>query len=267
MGTYFFLASLLPDLQIGHIPSLGYAEFKDLLKESLTSDDWKKVTQLLRLIDIENMQALWTGEPLDKHGNCNKEELEQAIQDQIWPNGQQMQSEVVNFLNKYATNKERLEHFPLLMSRFLKHSTEKSSGFLRKYFEFEKELRLVLIGFRAKLLHRDVSVELQYEDAGDPLVAQILAQKDAKIYEPPFDYAELKPSFEAYRAFPLELHKFLNEYKFQKIDLFNSDKLFSIDRILGYLEQLIIVERWLELDASQGRKMMNAIADANANRG
>lgn len=258
MGNYYFLASLLPDLQIGHIPYIGYYEFKEMLRENLSKEDLRKVELLLRIIDIENMQSIWAGEPIDPRGNYDEEHLKKAIEEQAWPTGEEFEAVLTHYLSEYHTDQERLAHFPDLMTRFLNEHIDEE-GFLGRYFNFEREFRLVIMGFRAKLLHRDVSAELQYENTQDPIVAQILAQKDASTYDPPFGYEDLKPIFEAYRAFPLELHKFLNEYKFQRIEEMNENKLFSIDRILSYLEQLILVERWLELDAQQGLKVVDAI--------
>ncbi len=259
MAEYYFLASYLPRLEIGHVPTLGFQELKELLRVNLNQEDLKKVITLLHWIDFENFRALWAKEPIDSRGNYTKEELEQALHDEEWPGFEEFPYYVQDFLHKYTTNEERLAYFPLLMSQFLTTESEKETGFLKEFFMFEREWRLVMVGFRAKKLNKNIDAELQYEDAADPIVAQILAQKDAKNYEPPFEYNELRPVFEAYGDSPLELHQALYEYQFQRIFDFQDMIHFSIDRILGYMTRLLLVEKWLEIDVQKGIEIIDTI--------
>lgn len=268
MAEYYFLASLLPRLEIGHVPALGFFELKELMKMNLNEADGKQVKKLLTLIDLKNLRSLWTGEPFDPRGNYSKEEFEELLLEEPWPDNPDFpaylkdyysQSLLRDFLAQYPTKEERLLHFPRLISRFLKTGEELESGFLRDYFEFERRWRLVMVGFRAKKAGRNIDVEFQHEDPTDPIVAQILGQKDAKVYEPPFEFKELKPIFDAYSHSPLELQKALYEYRFQVIvDLMDAQH-FSIDRILGYIAQLIIVEDWLALDVQKGIEIIDKI--------
>jgi hypothetical protein len=260
MTEYYFIASLLPLLEIGHVPSLGFSEFKNLLNVNLTRSDLKRVHRFLTWIDFENFRAYWAHEPLDSHGNLiTVEQIEQALKDYEWGPDDPFDPYLIDYLDKYRTNEERLSHFPLLMSLFFAHEMHQETGFLRDFFAFQRDMRLVLVGFRAKKLGRDISTELQYEDPTDPIVAQILAQKDAKTYEPPFEYKELKPIFEEFADSPYELYKALVEYQFNYIiELWGGD-LFSINRILNYTARLILVERWLKLDVQKGISIVDSI--------
>ncbi len=259
MSNYYFLVSLLPQLEIGNMPKLGFSELKELLRVNLSSEDLQKVKQLLALIDYENFRSIWSGEPIDRRGNFNKEELEQALADQTWPNGEEFPDYLKDFLSSYQSPQERVQHFGRLMSAFIEDNIVHREGFLREFFSFEREKRLVLVGFRAKKMKKNIDAELQFEDPNEPLVAQILAQKDAKVYEPPFEFKDLKPVFDLYGDNPTQLHKSLLEYSFQKyIDLKDS-KHFSIDNILSYIARLLIVEKWLELDVQRGIEIIDTI--------
>lgn len=114
----------------------------------------------------------------------------------------------------------------------------------------------MLMAFRAKKLGRDVAYELQFEDPYNDFVAQILAQKDSKAYEPPEKYSDLKALFEEHYDAPLQLHQALFEYQFQLLDNWVGFDQFSIDRILAYTVQLILVEKWLELDKKKGMEIV-----------
>ncbi len=259
MTEYYFLASLLPPLEIGHVPGLGFKELKVLLDANLTGGDQEIVQQFLRVLDLQNFRAYWGGEPLDPRGNVRASEIEQTLLEFQWPNGEEFPDYLRDYLEKYHSPAERFMHFGWLMGDFFTHQIEQQFGFLRNYFAFQREMRLVLVGFRAKELGRDVSLELQYEDPKDPLVAQILAQKDSKVYEPPFEYKDLKPIFDEYGHSPLELHKALTEYEFNQIVELWGGELFALDRILNYMARLVLVERWLELDVQKGIQVIDTI--------
>lgn len=259
MKEYYFLASLLPPLEIGHVPALGFPELKELLKINLTEEDIRRTRKFLRLIDLESFRSYWAEEPLDPRGNLNRDELEQALLDVQWPVGEEFALYLRDYLEKYHSNADRLKNFPLLMSQFFSHEVEEESGFLKDFFAFQREMRLVMVGFRAKKRGKDVVAELQYEDQTDSIVAQILAQKDAKTYEPPFEYKELKPIFEEFGDTALELHKAIYEYQFNHIIELWGGEIFTIDRILNYMARLLLVERWLELDVQKGLEIIDTI--------
>ncbi len=259
MNEYYFLASLLPPLEIGHLPALGFQELQELIRSNLTKRDRIKVQRFLSQIDIENMRAYWAHEPLDPRGNLNREHLEQALQDFRWADGEPFPFFLTAYLEKFQSNQERKDHFPFLMSQYLNYMIETEEGFLHDYFIFQRELRLVMVGFRAKKWGRDISEELQYEDPSDPIVAQILAQKDSSEFEPPFEYKELKPIFNEYADAPWELNRALYEYEFRQIVELWGTEPFTVDRILNYLARLILVERWLELDVQKGIQVVDAI--------
>lgn len=259
MTQYYFLASLLSTLEIGHRPALPMGELKELLAINLTSEDLEKVKELFSLIDLHNFRALLAGEPLDPFGNYNQEALEFALLHGVYPDGEPLPSSIAEYFDQYPTKEQRLTHFSLLEQRFFAEKIATTNAFLHRYFAFEREWRLVMIGFRAKKMGRNLDAELQYEESSDPLVAQILAQKDARTYDPPFEYKELKPLFERDEERPLALHRALEEYRFREVqELYGGDS-FSIDRILGHLARLYLVEKWLQMDVSRGLEVIEAI--------
>lgn len=259
MDEYYFFVSLLPPLEIGHVPSLGFSELKALMDVNLKKSDRKIVRTFLSLIDFENMRALWSGEPFDQHGNYNREQMVHAIADETWPNGETFPWFLSEYLEKYRTPEDRLRHFPLLLSQFFTFQIENETGFLRDYFAFQRDIRLVMLGFRTKKLGKDLAEQLQYEDGTDEIVAFILAQRDSKSFEPPFEYKELRPIFDEYASDPLELYQAFYVYQFNHIIELWGGEPFGLGRILNYLARLILVERWLELDVQKGIHVVDTI--------
>lgn len=136
---------------------------------------------------------------------------------------------------------------------------ERASGFFKAFLILERELRLVMLAFRAKALHRDVTVALQEEDPEDPIIEQILAQKEAQSFEPPEKYEELKIIFEKYKESPLELQKALFEFRIKKIEEMLDLDFFSIDRVLAYLVELILIEKWRQMDKQKGLEIVDSM--------
>lgn len=251
---YYFLASLLPDLQIGMPPELDFCELKELMKTSLSKEDYDVVRTIRRYYDIQNIRSFWRDEPLNFRANYNDKELEEALLTKS-----ALPDYVFDFMDRYEDKESRLYHFASLIASYYREEIAKTEGFTKEYLTFERDLRLVLTALRAKKLGRDIMAELQFEDPDDDLVAQIIAQKDAKEYEPPERYAELKPLFEREGEHPFELHKAITEFQFYKVDELIALDFFTIDRIIAYLVQLIFVEKWLELDKKKGMQLVDTI--------
>lgn len=255
MTNYYFVGVYLPALSFDVAPEISFQEFDDLLRQNLTVSDYAKTKKIREMYDILNLRSFWLGQPLDPRGEMQKREIEEALITQAG-----FPVYLYDFLGRYEKVEDRLRHFPWLLARFFQTAVQESSGFVRAYLQFEREWRLVFAGFRAKKMGRDLRVELQYEDPEEDLIAQMLAQKDAKEYEPPEKYEHLKVLFEKHGNDPLALEKGLDQYRFDYIDqLVGLEDQFSIDHILAYMVQLIIVEKWFELDKNKGLNIVDTI--------
>ena len=167
---------------------------------------------------------------------------------------------IFDFLAKFHSLQERLENFPFLLAAFFKEAKENKDPFLRAYFSFERNFRLVTTGFRAKKLHRDLITELRFEDLQEEFIKEMIAQNEGKEFTLPEEYEEIKNSYEKFGEEPLLLQRALDEYRFNFIDqLVDPSDTFSIERILAYMIQLIIVEKWFELDKAKGMQIVDTI--------
>lgn len=258
--NYYFLATSLPPLQIGNPPDITFQDYEILLQDNLTPTDLEKVKVLRRYHDIQNIRTTREGDPRDLRGNFDTNQLEEAL---LLPDGfpgrESFPPYVYAYFEKYEKRADRLKHFGELVAAFYREEAKKATGFLKWFLNFQRNLRLVLVGFRAKKLGRDLATELQFEDPEDVIVGQMMAQKDSKTFEPPEGFEDLKMVFEDYYSQPLELQKALYEYQFRKIDEKLGFDTFSIDVILGYTAKLIMVENWQALDMEKGIEIVDAI--------
>lgn len=256
MTNYYFATAALPPLTIGEEPEMDYHAFLSLLEENLQESDMEGVRQMLQLIDVYNLRAYWLGEPLDRRGRLREKQFEELGHvDQGFP------SFLSEFLQANPSQEDRLRYYPQLLAQFFQHFEDCNEGFLKEYFAFERAWRLVSLGFRAKKEGRDLAKELQFEDPNDPLVVQLMAQKDAQSYEPPEGFEGLKSVFEEKADDPLALHKALCDFQLQRLEEMGEPYLFSVEKIYVYQAQLMLVERWMELreQEEQGLAMVESI--------
>lgn len=255
MFRYYFLASLLPStLTLGSPPEIPFWEFNQLCRQNLADIDLEKAQTIRRYIDIHNFRPLWQGKEIDPHGNYTAKELEASL---LLEEG--FPDYVFEFLRDYETTEERLDAFPMLLSQFYKEEIENSSHFLKSFLSFERDWRLVLMALRAKTFKRDLSWELQYEDSFDEYVSHIINQKDLEEYNPPEEYAPLKKIYDEFKFEPLKLHWEVSQWRLKKIPTLVEGGTFSVDNVLCYLAQLIIVENWLKLNHDQGMSIVENI--------
>ena len=252
MANYYYLASLLPSLDFPGSPDISFASIRESLRLNLSETDLKKIEALRLFIDITNIRPLLLEESIDGRGNLSEKDLDEALLIKDF-----LPQYVFDFLDKHDTLSAKLHHFSELVSLFFANELPKQKGFLHKYFTFEREWRLVLLALRAKSAQRDVIKELQFEDFSDALVADILAQKDALAYDPPLEYQDLKEQFLSCGPDPWQQHKMLCTYRFGKIAEMVDGGQFSMDAILAYITQLMIVEYWNELDEQRGRVILD----------
>lgn len=254
MANYYFVGTLLPELCIGERPDIGFREFVQLMHDNLNARDYAKINMLRNFYDIPNLRSYWKGEPFDSLGNLDASAMEEALVTRAG-----LPEYIFKFLDTYETKEERLRHYPELLANFFHTEIPRASGALKADLIMERDIRLILVAFRSKQLGRDLLKELQYEDPEDEIVAQILAQKDAADYEPPEKYADIKAILAQHVDDPIALHKALLEYRFNRIEEIIGNDLFSFDRIVAYMIELVMVERWLRLDKEKGQKIVDSM--------
>lgn len=249
---YYFVVPSLPPLSLHVKPELAFRQFMQRLEISLSKDDLAKTRVLRLFIDICNIRALFLEEEIDPRGNLNEKELDEALLVQAGLPGY-----VFEFLSQFEKVPDKVRNFSGLLTLFFNEEMPKHRGFLRNYLEFEREMRLVLVGMRAKRLKRDLVKELQFEDPTDPFVAHLLASNESPQYDPPARWRELKEQIAACAADPMLELEACQQFRFSQLEEMVESEIFSMDRILCYMAQLMIVESLFELDAQKGYQILD----------
>jgi hypothetical protein len=252
MAYYYFTAASLPPLVLGERPELSFEQLQERLQINLSKEDFAKVRTLRRLVDLENIRQLYLELSLDPRGNLSEKELDEAllIKDLL-------PQYVFDFLDQFEEKQEKLRFFFGLIATYYREEVAAlEEGFLKRYLSFERELRLVLLGLRSKKVKADLAFQLQFEELSDPIVASILAQKDAEGFDPPQEFADLKEQLQHAGQDPWQQFQVVARYRFNRIEELAGYLLFSIDWILGYVARLMIAEKWADLDEEKGKAIL-----------
>lgn len=248
---YYFLATSFPSLDLHQMPEISFQQLHESLLENLSKADFALYRDFLLYIDLKNIKALIAEKSFDPRGYFSEKSLREALLTK-----EDLPEYLFTYLQKIEDPYLRLKNYVKIYSRFF---SQKREGFLRKYFSQERDIRLILAALRAKKWNKSIQQELQFEDFSEPLVAYILVQKDAKEFEPPEGYKELKTLFTLHEKKPQELEKKLIEYRIKKIEDLLEGELFSIGAVLGYAVKLFLIESWWQLDFDQGKQTLNQL--------
>lgn len=255
MKQYYFLSTLLPPLSFDAAPEISFDELVISLEDNLSPCDAEKICEIRKFYDILNLRAFFKGEEIDPRGDMNVHELEEAIASYIG-----FPLYVYQFLENNPNQADRIDHFPNLLATFFQQSQLLKDPFLRRYFTFERALRLVLTAFRAKKLKKNFAEEFMYEDPSEELIAQLLAMQNAPQFEPPEAFLGLKTLFEKFGNSPLDLQREIDRFRCETIESFiDPCDFFSTDRILAYFAEYLIIEPWFKLDKDQGKKIIDTL--------
>lgn len=259
MSQYYYVGIVLPELSFDEPPELSFQELDQLLRDQLSSADYQKTRLIREYFDLLNLRALWLGQPWDMpwdvRGELTESEMEEAV---LTRSG--ISQNIIDYLEDYTSKEDRLRHFPRLIAEFFRKAANSSDRFLRDYFQFERALRLVMTGYRAHTLKKDLALELQYEDPEDPMVAQLLAQRDSAHFVFPEGFEQLAVLFQNHAGDPMGLQRALDELQFDHLEkLLVGRDSFSVQRVLGYLIQWNLVEKWFAVDAKGGEDLVRNI--------
>lgn len=236
MGRHFFLCSAVPDLSIEQKPTIAFDAFIFMLELSCSKSEWRHVISLRQFFDLMNLQATFFHRPLQPYGTVSPDDFEDHLRQHVGLN-----HTLIDYLIRYPHDDQRREHFSQLVAYFFEEK-KGEKGFVGAYFTWLEEFFVVGATIRAKRLGRDIAKELGDEDFSNPRVLEGLAFRDATSYEPPKAFAKVKEIYDRDFDNPKELEKNTTQFIFQHLEAIKEKHPFSLDYLLAYMVQLILIE-------------------------
>lgn len=252
MHYYYFLETALPPLEFPDKPQISFDQILHLYDQNLSKKDLKSVAFLRKYFDFQNIKALKLHDSFNSYGFLNKEELKKALGDVLY-----FGEEIYDFFKKAQEDDSKALFFPQIFSQFLDQQAHASHGFLKWFFAFEKNYRLILCAFRCKNLKRDITQELFFEDPLDPIVSEIFSQKDSPHFDSPQGYEDLAEVLQLSHGSPKGQYYALYEYRFRKVKQKIEQGSFTLDWFLGYMVLFTLLQEYHNVDSVEGAQVLN----------
>jgi len=259
-----FIAGL-PDLSL-HEPRewTSPGSFKKILEDQLHPDDNSQVELVFLKEDHHHLMTfLETGDtPEQGFGNFSVEDFKNQVSlfSSILPAADILPPYMVEVLKDHFMDKQKnaLEVRRMLTDGYYRHIMKNGSVFLRRYTAFDYDLNNLLAFIKAG----DHGLEQERFISGDSGFLKHLRRYIGKslLKDPEFEYFDEIMSYTGSQSFAEEEMKF-DRLRWRVIEELIQFEDFSIERILGYLQQMLILKRWSSLKKEPGEAKLREIMD------
>lgn len=259
---HYFIAGL-PELSFdAQKVWVSLVEFKEMLEEHLHPEDFEQVKYIFLREDHKNLVQFIAGgeEEPGEGGNYSAEDFKSELS-AILPEEHVLPGYMAGLLQRNEEGEEELDQVTCsqeLADGYYRFIMEHGSDFLRDYTEIEYDMANLLTYLKTEHHGLDKGKYL----AGDSGHAHHLRRhlKKSLVKDPEFEYFD-----EVVGALSLATY----EEAEQKLDLLKwkliDDRIFfeqfTLDWILGYLEKLIIAERWAGLKKKAGEEKLRGMIE------
>lgn len=255
--TYPYFVAGLPDL----LYEVDYKNF-DLqaiindMREQIHPDDIKLGDCLYYDFDILNLNNILVKRalPFVPRGVFSLEELQEEIAEP-----QRLPDFMKKFVDAFMGRSdddiiEVSEANHKLTEAFYEFASHSPSPFLRKWFDFDRSLRNIQAAYLSRKTNRDPERYLVVGGSAAEDVEIILKNFNVGDFgiKPFVDFADrLFQIFEIGNL--LERERKLDLLRWETADELSKYNYFDMDRILAYLVQANIIDRWSKLDEERGK--------------
>lgn len=268
MNYYAFIAGL-PDLIFDeHKKVFSTREFNDELKTLLSIRDKKTVKKLFLKYDNDNLLSyLKKGEEdmvFNDLANYSQEEIMDMVdivkdEDRKWNKKylNYLQVFIQDYLEHTETPKIFWEdHLSTLYYNYLLNKT--NNRFLQEWSELNMNIRNILTALSA----RREGIEYDYLIVGNNDVANLLRTS----HNPSHGMSEFFDYYESVREIDeisdlIQKEQRIDAFLWEWIDEQTFFHYFDVEKIMGYLFKLQIIERWKLLDPEKGGEIFKTIVN------
>lgn len=249
---YYYVVSSLPELKFASKLPFTVQEFISEYSNELIAEK-KLIDVLLLKNDIRNLKLYFENDlnkkTFTQPSIYNLEELKEIIL--IKENVPEFISE---FLDKYESNEEYLDNFNELEQTYLVYGAAVENTFLHTYFQFELNFRNVISALRSRKKDIDV-IKYSVGDEDAIIVSRIKNNKSLPDFAIGGEVVWIDKLIQIFdKDEPLNLEESLDKIRFEQINSMIDLLDFQTEKILAFIVQLSILERWNKFDKEKGRK-------------
>jgi len=255
--NYYYLVAGLPNLLLdeGKLKE-GFSDLRADIIANLHPDDQKLISVLFLKFDNKNLLNLLTKseKPFDSRANFSLDFLESEIKEP---------EKILPYLRNFIINfKSENPSFPEsgweneLETYYYEYLLSLKNQFLREWFALELNYGNIITALNC----RNHELPYEHELIGSNFVVTAILRSNARDFGLTQDYPEIEFLLNTWENNNmLEREKAIDLMKWQWIDDQTFFHYFTIEKILGFMLQLDIVERWMSLDSKEGEKMVKEL--------
>ncbi len=253
---------LIPDDKKLHFSSV---DLRNYLREEIHPSDFELVKLFYLPWDHKNLISLLFESEFewDERGNYSREVLEQFVDKKQFEyiDSSAFPSYFIDFIEFYHDDEEefpKIAAVKFLTEGWYKMLDESGNKFVAEFGEFKQNMSNILLALNGR------KHDIPYEEAiiGDDEVTHALKRSRARDFglaNEINDIESIVQIFEIENILDRELK--LDNHTWQYIDEITFFNYFSIEKVLGLVQKLFIVERWFELDKEKGQQIFNQLLE------
>ncbi len=252
--NYYYLVAGLPDLLLdeGKLKD-GIADLRADIESNLHPNDLKLLQTLYLKFDNKNLLNLLTksNEAFDHRGIFSIDFLEAEIKEPetILP---YLKAFIINFKAENPTFPE-ISWENELETYFYEYLLSLQNQFLRDWFTLQLNFGNVTTALNC----RQHGLSYENEMIGSNFVVTAILRSNARDFGLTQEFPEIELLLNAWEnGNMLEREKSVDLLRWQWIDDQTFFDYFTIEKILGFMLHLEILERWLLLDSKEGENMV-----------
>jgi len=263
--NYYYLIAGLPELLKDDSKNVvPFRVVADEIRQELTPADYGFVRAMTLPIDNRNLINVLTkgGDDFDPRGNFTKEELAKGTGD--------LPEYMQAFL---AAHKENRQLFPGLTPLdqltwlFYDEQAESQNTFVRDWFEFEINLRNLIVGINVRkgLGHidalatdRDRPIALTLVGRGE--VAEAVLRSSSPDFGLSGSHSWVDKVLSLSRGALTDMERGLDDLRWDMLnDMTMFIPFFHVETVAAFMQKLLIVERWMKLEPVAGKARLDKL--------
>jgi len=253
---------LIPDDKKLHFSSV---ELRNYLREELHPSDFELAKLFYLPFDHENLiRLLFEGEfEWDDRGNYSRETMEQFVDKKQFEyiDASAFPSYFIDFIEFYHDDEEefpKIAAVKFLTEGWYKTLAESGNDFVAEFGEYKQNMANIILALNGR------KYDIPFEEAiiGDDEVTHALKRSRARDFglaNEINDIETIVQVFEIENMLDRELK--LDNLTWQFIDEITFFNYFTIEKVLGLVQKVFIVERWFELDKEKGQQIFNQLLE------
>lgn len=261
MDNYYCLVAGLPEIRIDDNKlSFSLKEFRDELKEILSSNDFSYVELFFKKFDNRNLLSYLENpeSALDDRGTLylnDFSEILQLVKEEESP----VDERITGYFNKFIL--AFLDEKPIftemswedqIASLYNDYALKCTNKFISKWFEFDLNITNIFTAINC----RNYDINLEGAIVGNNEIAESIRSSNSKD----FGISAIFPYLDEVLRIAEESNLFERE---KKVDLLKWQWIeenaffnyFSVEKVFAYMLQLEIIERWSKLSSEEGNRV------------